>query len=470
MGKSKKIVDVSKKSFFTSVGILLFFIIVATVLTYLLPKGNFAVLKDGTIDYSNYIVSDQKGGINVLKAIFSPVLILFADGGIQPIMLSVFLIVIAGVFQAMLDCGGMNAIVTRLVNKFKKRKFLFVAVMSLFFMCLGSFFGLFEETLLMLPMVVTVCASLGYDAVTGFLVCSLSTGVGFSVALTNPFTVVYSAGIIGANVVSGIWYRLLAFLVFYLIVLAFIYLHIKTIKKGDLPLTENASDNLSSEQKVSEGNRKTFISYTIFLTIAFLSIIAVTAIPYTRDLSTPILAIIFLIGGFIAGGASFGMKNTLKSFGRGVLSALPAIAMVFMAFAVRYVLVEGNILDTLTHAITSATRGKSKYVSVLLLFAIILVLEFFISSSTAKAVFVMGVLLGVLKSGGLAISGELLVLIYIFSDGFTNMLFPTSPTLLIGLSMTGQSYSGWLKKSKLFFPIVFIVAIALLMLATAIGY
>jgi uncharacterized ion transporter superfamily protein YfcC len=133
-------------------------------------------------------------------------------------------------------------------------------------------------------------------------------------------------------------------------------------------------------------------------------------------------------------------------------------------------LVEGNILDTVTHYITTVVGGKNKYVTMLILFAIILVLEFFISSSTAKAVFVMGVLSGVVGSGALSISPELLVLIYVFSDGFTNLLFPTSPCLLIGLSMTGQSYTDWLKKSKILFPLIFVVTIGFIMLATAIGY
>ena len=103
MKKTKKVVDVSKKSFLTSVGILFFFIMIAAVLTYILPKGNFATDGNGNVDYKNYIPSANASGINVFKAIFAPIMILFADGAIQPIMLSVFLVVIAGVFQAMLD-------------------------------------------------------------------------------------------------------------------------------------------------------------------------------------------------------------------------------------------------------------------------------------------------------------------------------------------------------------------------------
>ena len=462
MQSKNKVVDISKKSFLSAVFVLLGFMLVATVLTFVLPKGKFAVGVDGTIDYTNYVSMPDAGGINVLKAIFSPILIFVSDGMLQPIMLSIFLIVIAGVFQSMLDCGGMQAIVSRLVDKFKNRRFAFISLLTLFFMCLGSFFGLFEETLILLPMVVTVCVSLGYDAVMGFFVCSLATGIGFSVALTNPFTIVYSSDLIGASVTSGIWFRGIAFMLFYALVLGFIGLYSRKFDVVNVKVVE---------QKVAvTGDRKTFVVWTAFLLVALACLITFTSLSALRDLSTPLLAVVFLIGGGIAGYLSWGFKSTLKSFGKGAMSALPAVAMIALAFSVKYILVEGNILDTVTDYITTIVGGKSKYVTMLILFAIILVLEFFISSSTAKAVFVMGVLSGVVRSGALSISPELLVLIYVFSDGFTNMLFPTSPTLLIGLSMTGQSYTGWLKKSALLFVTIFAVCIGMLMLAMAIGY
>lgn len=466
MKKKEKIVDISTKSFLSAVAVLLFFLVLATVLTYVLPKGEFLATESGEIDYSNYVRVDTSG-INIFKAIFSPILIFFTDGFLQPLMLSIFLLVITGVFQVMLDSGGMQAIVSRLVDKFKQKRLLFLAILTFFFMCLGSFFGLFEETLILLPMVVTVCVSLGYDAVMGFFVCSLATGVGFSVALTNPFTVVYSSNYIDADVFSGLWFRALAFLIYYAIIFGFIYLYSRKFKKVDGLINDELAENDFSQK---ENDSKTFVAWTTFLVVSLVCLITFTAIPLLRDFSTPLLAVVFLIGGAIAGGVSFGFKKSTNSFGKGVVGALPAVAMISLAFAIKFILVEGQILDTITNFIATTIGGKSKYLTVLILFGIILILEFFISSSTAKAVFVMGVLSGVITSGGLSISKELLVLIYVFSDGFTNMLFPTSPCLLIGLSMTGQGYTDWLKRSKFLFLIIFAVTIGFILLATLIGY
>ena len=78
--------------------------------------------------------------------------------------------------------------------------------------------------------------------------------------------------------------------------------------------------------------------------------------------------------------------------------------------------------------------------------------------------------MGILSLVTVDLSKEMLVLIYLFGDGFTNVLLPTSPVLLIGLSMVGLNYFTWLKKSKFLFLINTILVIGLILLAVLIGY
>ena len=77
MEKKNKVVDISKKSFLTAVIVLLGFMVVATILTFVLPKGRFAVDANGEVDYSAFISLGSDGGINVFKAIFSPIALMF---------------------------------------------------------------------------------------------------------------------------------------------------------------------------------------------------------------------------------------------------------------------------------------------------------------------------------------------------------------------------------------------------------
>ena len=175
-----------------------------------------------------------------------------------------------------------------------------------------------------------------------------------------------------------------------------------------------------------------------------------------------------LFGGFFSSliATNKDFKKTSKSYLSGILAALPSIIFILMASSIKYILVEGKILPTISNEINNVVQSGNIYYVSIILFAIILVLEFFISSSTAKAVFVMSIL-SVLSLG---ISKEMQVLIYTFADGYTNLLFPTSPVLLIGLSMIGVSYFKWLKKSWPLFLATFALVILFIVLGIFIAY
>ena len=470
--KNNKLINISKKTFI-GVAILLFaLMIVAIVLTYTLPKGQFGTFENGETDYTTFIDLGREGGINIFKGIFSPFLLLGADGGITIIMLCIFLLVIAGVFQAMNDNNGIKVIVNRVVNRFKNRKFLLLCVISLIFMAFGAFLGLFEEILTLLPIIAILTLSLGYDSFTGFLVSIVACGFGFSSALTNPFTVVFASNLIGVNPFIKIWFRIIIFIVMYGLVVLAVFLYTRRIKKKpEASLTYERDMKFRDEVFVKEeipNEKKIFICYVSFFASALVTIIICSAIAALRDYTVVALIAIFLIGGLLVSliASDWNFKKTFVSFGKGALSVVPTLLFILMASSIKYILAEGKVLPTVVYSINNAVAGKNIYAIAFLLFAIVLGLEFFISSSTAKAVFVMSIL-GVLTLG---LTKETLVLIYTFADGYTNLLFPTSPVLLIGLSMMEVSYFKWLKKSWPLFIVTFSLVALFLVLAIAIGF
>ena len=123
-------------------------------------------------------------------------------------------------------------------------------------------------------------------------------------------------------------------------------------------------------------------------------------------------------------------------------------------------------MPTIVHQINSIVSGGNIFLIALILYLIILVLEFFISSSTAKAILVMG-MLAVVNVG---LSKQMLVLIYTFADGYTNLIFPTSPVLLISLSMIEVDYFKWIKKSAPLFIANLLLVAAFIVIGILIGY
>ena len=473
--KQKTLVNLSAKTFIQVTVLLFVLMLAAIVLTYVIPKGAFGLKADGTNDYTDYRPIEGAKGIPIWKGLLAPILVFGSSNGLTLIMLSLFLVTVFAAFQVMSDVGGIRALVGAVAARFQKRRALLLAMIALVFMAFGAFLGLFEEMLSMLPIVTALCVLLGYDSFTGFLVCIIACGFGFASAITNPFTVLLASEIIGANPMEHIWYRIIIFAVMYLLLLGFIFLYVKRLCKDPAKSLTLAHDEALRAAGKAEGQnapvpqdeKRIRVTYIAFLLVCLGLIILCSATPALRDYTVVALIAYFLVFGLLSGFLSARkVKPVLKSFLNGVLGTLPTIVFIALASSVKYIFDEGAIMPTIVHSVNTAVSGHSPFVVALVLYAIILVLEFFISSSTAKAILVMGMLAVV----SVPLSKQMLVLIYTFADGYTNVLFPTSPVLLISLSMIGVDYFKWIKKSVPLFLLNLALVTAFLALGITFGY
>ena len=81
---------------------------------------------------------------------------------------------------------------------------------------------------------------------------------------------------------------------------------------------------------------------------------------------------------------------------------------------------------------------------------------------------VMPLLLAV--GGAMGLSPEVIILTYCMADGFTDVILPTNPVLLIGLSMAGTSYGKWVRFTWKIQLLIFALTVGILWMAVKIGY
>ena len=81
------------------------------------------------------------------------------------------------------------------------------------------------------PLIVGVVMALGYDRMTGAAVALVGSAVGFTSGLVNMFTTGISQQLVGLPLFSGMGFRAVGLVIFYIIGLAFIYSYVKKIKK-----------------------------------------------------------------------------------------------------------------------------------------------------------------------------------------------------------------------------------------------
>lgn len=468
----KKLIDISQKTFLQVVLLLAGLMLLAVLMTYIVPRGAFGVLPDGKVDYTAYYKISDAGGIPLWQGLLSPALVFFSEDGLTLFMLSLFLIVISAAFQVMNDVGGVRALVGAASRRYQNRRRLLLAVISFLFYCFGSFLGLFEEMLTLFPVVASLCVLIGYDSFTGFLCTILACGFGFASAITNPFTVLLASEIIGVNPLEKIWFRVIVFLIMFPLLMAFLFRYLRRLERDPAnSLTRRHDEKLRLEAPEADGQpaneARVRRTYMFFLLAALALIVVSSLVEAVRGYTVVLLIVYFLIGGLVAGRAAAGdVRTVFKSFLGGVVSVLPTLAFIAMAASIKYILDRGAILPTVVHQINVLAEGRSPFMIALIIYLIVLALEFFISSSTAKAVLVMGLLSVV----NVNLSKSMMVLLYTFADGYTNVLFPTSPVLLISLSMIEVDYFTWVKKSLPLFLLNLLAVLLLIGLGIVIGY
>ena len=465
MENQTKTLNVSVKSFLTAIVVILVLMVGTYVLTWFIPGGEYQRVVN---EAGNTVIdaaggfSYMEGGLPFWKWILSPILVLGAEGGGLIAAILAFLLVIGGVFQSLDERGLMSYMLDKLVHRFGAHRYRLMAVVTLFFMAMGAFIGSFEECVPLVPIVVALAVGLGWDDLTGMGMSLLAVGCGFASGVCNPFTVGVAQSLAGLPMFSGIWLRLVSFVLIYVLLLVFLMRHAKKVdrQEGDW------------ERKAFSADKKLDLGLFWFVLIVGVGIVLVLCsgfLTFLQDYTMIIVAVMFLVAGIVSTLVS-GMsgKDLGRSFAKGVKSILPAIALILMASSIKYTLTEANILDTLLHWGVEAAGELPQWAMVLFIYLIVLVMNFFISSGSAKAFLLIPLIVPMAQLFG--IPEQLCIVAFAFGDGFSNVFYPTNAALLIALGLANVSYGKWVKFSWKFQLANLLLTSALLLFGLAVGY
>jgi uncharacterized ion transporter superfamily protein YfcC len=219
--------------------------------------------------------------------------------------------------------------------------------------------------------------------------------------------------------------------------------------------------SLSQEEKLHYAEKAKMV-FSLFAAVLLVIVLA-SVIPFIADLGLGMvfMSLTFVVGAFLIGKRSLGSyKAAGKGFLQGAKDLSPSIVIILLAFSVKYIAENGNILHTLFYYCHSYISHQSPYV------AVVLVFEFFIPGAAAKALLLIPILTLAPLPG---ISVNIILLAFLFGDGYTNVLYPTCATLVVGLGLAEISYVDWLKKTVWFQVVLFLLSVAFLLLAVHIG-
>ncbi|MBQ6899189.1 MAG: YfcC family protein [Clostridia bacterium] len=490
MAEKKKTdgLHIDKKTIISITAILLVVYILAGALTRILPRGEYNTFPDAETGKPAITEESEYQPLGdytmpVWKIIAAPVMV-FADEetrdtGFTGILIIVFIVLMGGTFLLLDRCGVLKYLVALVVKKFSRRKYLLMAVLTLFFMSLASTAGILEESVTLVPIAVAISLALGWDSLVGLGMSLVSVAFGFTAATFNPFNVMTVQKLAGdVEIFSGLWLRLIVFALVYAGLYVFLFIYARRIEKNpEKSLSYESDKALREKYTVSDidtmlADRNAGMAaraFGICLALAFVCIVTDFVIKAGGVISMGGIGVFFVAGG-ISAALITGVRGRrlLSGFGEGIKTVAPAIPLIVIVISVAYILNTGKIMHTILHYIHGVIEGMNPFGAILLIFVFIALLEFFIGSGTAKAFLVMPLVMPLSHLIGLSTNS--VVLSFCLADGFTNLLYPTSGIMIIAIGLVGVSYAKWLKFSWPLFVIEGIISVAVMMLAVLVNY
>ena len=425
-----------------------------------------------------------------------------------------FLLIIGGAFQIMnssraIDTGILSFLrSSRKVEKYGLFRMVgvnnvVISLIIILFSLFGAVFGMSEETLAFVIIIVPLAISMGYDSITGLCMVYVAAHVGFSGAILNPFTIGIAQGLSDLPLFSGFGYRLFCWVVLTSILIFIVLRYAARVKKNPKlsPMYEadaywREKGEVSSEEVPEEKTtRSAWIVYLLLLLslIGFSiyypsttfevgeSAVSFPAVPVFTALFALTgwlglrksnqffilnllgYTIVFLVVGvmgygwylmeisaiFLAMGLLSGFANNegadgiISQFLTGAKDMLSAALVVGLAGGIIQILQDGHIIDPILHSMAALMGEAGKIASLGVMYLIQTTINIIIPSGSAKAALTMPIMAPF--SDVIGISRQATVLAFQFGDGFTNMITPTSGVLMGALGLARIPYEIWVK-------------------------
>lgn len=401
-------IKIGKRTFIIAFVILLLLMITVGILTRVIPTGSYdRQITDGKeVLVQNSFQLTDTARLPIYRWFTAPVEVLFSSDGAVILVIIFFILAVSIAFSLLEKSDIMSLFISRVVKKFSNMKYLLMAIIVFFFMLLGAVLGTFEENIALVPIIIAIAYCLGWDSLVGLGMSLLASCFGFTAAITNPFSIAITQEIADLPLYSGSGYRVIIFFVYYALVFFFLYRYARRIEKDpeksmvygeDAPLREKYRNVSSLEQVLSRKTPEEYkrlksasLAFGIFVIVIFAGIISASFIPALSQLTLPIIGILLLAGGIISSaivGITF--KERMKIIGSSAAGIAPGIILILMAMSVKFIISRGGIMDTILYYTANAIMSTSPYLAILLVYGLILLLELFVGSSSAKAFLVM---------------------------------------------------------------------------------
>ncbi len=370
--------------------------------------------------------------------------------------LMAFLLVLGGVFGIVTATGAIDRGLGRLLATRGASDGLIIALF-IAFSAAGAIFGMSEEAIAITLILAPALVRAGYDSLTALTACFVATQVGFATSWMNPFSLVIAQAIAGLPALSGLEFRLTMFTLFTALGAAATFLYARWVRADPARSLSYGSDmrfrTVETSAAAAGYDAKRGDGLILLLLLATVAWVGWGVM--ARGWFLPEIAAQFMAMGLAIalvarafGTLPDGLDGAAAAFRDGAAQLLPAVLVVGLAKGI--LLLAGgehpesySLFNSLLNGAAGFTGLLPQWLTAWGMLVVQSVINFFITSGSGQAAVTMPLMAPLADLSG--VTRQTAVLAFQLGGGLTDLIVPTSASLMGCLAAARVDFGLWLK-------------------------
>lgn len=447
-------------------------LVLIAVLTWIIPGGKYerTIMNGREVVVPNsfkYVDSHPQG---IFDLFISPL-----KGFVEAALIIGFVLIVGGAFNVLAKTDAINSLINKLAKAYKTSKLLqnlFIPVLMLMFSLGGATFGMNEEIIPFVLIIVPICLALGYDSIVGVAIPLIGAHIGFASAFLNPFNVGIAQGIAEVPLFSGIGYRMISWAISTTVAILFLLWYVRRLKKNPKisPMYEEDEERRKNEHFdviYNNDNHFSIRHKAVLITFVLSLVLLVVGVVEFHWYIEEIAGMFFIMG--IVVGIIGGLKSDelIKAFVDGAKDLVGTALIIALARATLVLSRDANIIDTILYGLSPFIESSSPVFASQKMFIVQAIINFFVHSGSGQAALTMPIMAPLADLAG--VTRQTAILAFQFGE-YTNIIIPTSAVTMGALSMARVPWDKWAKWVLPLMIILFLLGFILLIPPNLIGW
>ena len=420
-------------------------LLVAALLTHLLPAGQFERREDPvtgrTVVVAGTYARAEPAPVSPFRALVG-----IPRGMADAAGVIFYVFLVGGAFAVVERTGALATLVNWLVARLSGRGLAVIPIAGLAFGTGGVLIQMQEELIAFVPVLLLLTRRLGFNALTAVAMTLGASAVGAAFSFINPFQVGIAQKVAQLPLLSGTPFRVGFLLPAWLVWIAGTMLFARRTR-----VAPPAAATPAPEEAAAGWRQAAVLLAVLAAFVAFI----VGVLQYGWDFDQ--LSAVFFVMGVVAGlVGGLRLTGTAEGFADGFRSMAFAALLIGFARGIYVVLEDGRVVDTIVQGMFAPIAELPSTVAALGMMLAHSVIHVPVPSTSGQAVLTLPLLVPL--SDLIGLSRQVTVLAYQYGAGICELVTPTNGALMAMLAAAGVRYEEWLR---------FVVPLAGLLLALA---